>query len=62
MNGGRLRITLIRSPFGRKPGQGETLRALGLHKVRDTAVHADNPSIRGMLRRVAHLVQVEELR
>lgn len=56
-----LRVTLVRSPLGRKPGQLETAHALGLRKIRDVAQHRDNPTIRGMIRRVAHLVKVEEV-
>lgn len=57
-----LRITLIKSPLGRKPGQLETAHALGLRKVRDAVMHRDDATIRGMIRRVAHLVKVEEVR
>lgn len=56
-----LRVTLVRSPLGRKPGQLETARALGLRKVRDAVVHRDDATIRGMIRRIAHLVKVEEV-
>jgi large subunit ribosomal protein L30 len=48
------------SPAGRKPGQKETLIGLGLNKLGRSRELADTPSVRGMLRKVAHLVKVEE--
>ena len=53
-------VTQIGSPIGRKPGQRETLAGLGLKKIRGTRVLEDTPSIRGMIRKVAHLVRVDE--
>ncbi len=55
-----VRVTQIRSVAGRKPGQKETLIGLGLNKIRRSRVLADTPSVRGMIRKVAHLVTVEE--
>ncbi|MGC8475296.1 MAG: 50S ribosomal protein L30 [Acetobacteraceae bacterium] len=57
----RVRVTQIASPAGRKPGQRETLIGLGLNKIRRSRELEDTPSIRGMIRTVAHLVKVEEL-
>ena len=57
----RVRVTQIASPGGRKPGQRETLIGLGLNKIRRVRELEDTPSIRGMIRKVAHLVQVEDL-
>jgi large subunit ribosomal protein L30 len=51
----------MRSPLGRKPGQKETLIGLGLRKQRSTRELEDTPSARGMIRKVAHLIKVEEL-
>jgi len=48
------------SPIGRKPGQRETLAGLGLKKIRSTSVLEDTPAVRGMIRKVAHLLHVEE--
>ena len=56
----RVTVTQIASAIGRKPGQRETLIGLGLNKLRRTSELEDTPSVRGMLRRVAHLVKVEE--
>ena len=57
----KVRVTQTASPAGRKPGQKETLIGLGLNKLRRTRELEDTPSVRGMLRKVAHLVKVEEL-
>jgi large subunit ribosomal protein L30 len=56
-----VRVTQIGSPAGRKPGQKETLVGLGLNKMRRTRELDDTPAVRGMIRKVAHLVKVEEL-
>lgn len=58
---GRIRVTQIRSAASRTKDQGRTLKALGLHRVRDSVEHADEPSIRGMVFKVKHLVSVEEI-
>jgi large subunit ribosomal protein L30 len=57
----KVRVTQIASVLGRKPGQKETLVGLGLNKLRRTRELEDTPSIRGMIRKVAHLIKVEEL-
>ncbi len=49
-------VTQVRSGLGRKKDQIQTLTGLGLGKVRRTRVLEDTPSVRGMIRRVAHLV------
>ena len=56
-----LKITQVRSSIGAKPKQRGTLRALGLRRINHTVEHADRPEIRGMVKRVPHLVQVEEV-
>ena len=57
----QLKITLTRSPIGRKPDQKLTVKALGLGKMNSSVVQKDNPAIRGMIRKVNHLVTVEEV-
>ncbi|MFT8244635.1 50S ribosomal protein L30 [Roseomonas sp. BN140053] len=52
-------VTQTGSPIGRKPGQRETLIGLGLNKLNRTSSLEDTPSVRGMIRKVAHLVKVE---
>ena len=55
-----VRVTQTGSGDGRKPGQKATLVGLGLGKIRRTRTLKDTPSVRGMLRKVAHLVRIEE--
>ena len=57
----KLKITLTRSLIGYRQDQRATVRALGLGKVNSTAVQEDNPTIRGMIHKVRHLVKVEEV-
>jgi large subunit ribosomal protein L30 len=56
-----LRITQVRSAIGSKRNQRETLRTLGLKRVRDVVVREDRPEVRGMVATVTHLVSVEEV-
>jgi large subunit ribosomal protein L30 len=56
----RLRVTWIRSTIGHKAGARGTIQALGLHRLHQTVEVADTPENRGMLRRVAFLLKVEE--
>ena len=58
---GRLRITLRRSLIGEKPKTRATVRGLGLRRIDSVVEHADTPDVRGMVRRVVHLVDVEEV-
>lgn len=57
----KLRITLVKSVIGRKDDQIATVKALGLHKIRSVVEHEDTPQIRGMVNKVSHLVQCEEI-
>ncbi len=57
----RLRVTLVRSPIGYSVRQKRTVEALGLRKMKQTVEHPDNPAVRGMVQRVIHLVEVEEV-
>ncbi|NMB62386.1 MAG: 50S ribosomal protein L30 [Chloroflexi bacterium] len=54
-----LKITLVRSPIGNTERHKATLRAMGLHRIGQTVEQKDTPTIRGMLAKVNHLVQVE---
>jgi len=58
---GMLRITLVRSTIGRPADQGRTVASLGLRKLNATVERPDNPSIRGMVTKIRHLIEVEEL-
>lgn len=55
------KITQIKSGIGGKRNQRETLLSLGLRKIGQSVVRPDEPSVRGMVRTVAHLVKVEEI-
>jgi large subunit ribosomal protein L30 len=60
-DGKTFKVTQVASGNGRKPGQKETLIGLGLNKIGRTRTVTDTPSARGMVRKVAHLLKVEEL-
>ena len=55
-----VRITQIGSPIGRQAYQRATLVGLGLNKMHKTRELEDTPAVRGMIRKVSHLVKVEE--
>jgi large subunit ribosomal protein L30 len=55
-----LKVTLRRSVIGEKPKTRATVESLGLRKLNQTREHVDSPSLRGMLHKVRHLVEVEE--
>ncbi len=54
-----IRVTLRRSGIGRPESQRATLRGLGLTKLNKTVVLKDTPEVRGMLRKVIHLIEIE---
>ena len=56
----RLRVTQVRSQIGQTGRHRGTLRALGLGKIGRSAEHEESPTLAGMLRKVRHLVRVEE--
>ena len=56
-----LRITQVKSAIARKGDQDKTLKALGLGKIGRTVDQVDNACIRGMIFKVKHLVEVEEI-
>jgi large subunit ribosomal protein L30 len=57
----KIRVTQTSSGNGQKPGQQATLIGLGLNKISKSREFADRPEVRGMIKKVAHLVKVEEL-
>jgi large subunit ribosomal protein L30 len=57
----QIRVTQVRSKIGGTQGQRDTLRSLGLKRIRHSVIKEDRPEIRGMVRTVAHLVTVEEI-
>ncbi|BBX09747.1 MULTISPECIES: 50S ribosomal protein L30 [Mycobacteriaceae] len=56
-----LKITQVRGIIGARWKQRESLRTLGLRKIRQTVVREDNPQTRGLIKAVHHLVEVEEV-
>jgi large subunit ribosomal protein L30 len=60
-SGKRLRIKLVRSLIGRPRKQREVVRGLGLRRMNSEVIKKDCPEVRGMVTKVSHLVNVEEL-
>ena len=59
---GKIRIKLVRSVIGSLPNQRATVRSLGLRKIGSSTEQEASPAILGMVKTVAHLVSVEELK
>lgn len=57
----KLKVTLKRSIIGSTRVQRDTVKGLGLRKLRSTRVLENTPAVRGMVKRVIHLVDVEEV-
>jgi len=57
----KLKVTQVKSTIGCKKDQVDTIKALGLRKIRSEKIHEDTPTIRGMIEKVKHLVSVEEI-
>ena len=57
----KLRITYKKSTIGYADDQRRVVKALGLHSLNGVVEHDDSPQIRGMVRKVRHLVEVEEI-
>jgi large subunit ribosomal protein L30 len=57
----KLKIRQVKSAINRSGMQKKTIRALGIRRLNQTVVHNDNPCIRGMVKKVKHLVDVEEI-
>lgn len=58
----KFQITQIKSDIAGTKSQRQTLRSLGLRKIGDVSIKEDKPEFRGMMRAVAHLVRVEEVK
>lgn len=56
-----LKVTQAKSVIGSLENHKRTIRALGLKRIRDSRVHRDTPQIRGMIHKVRHLIEVEEV-
>jgi large subunit ribosomal protein L30 len=59
---GKLSVKWKKSTIGRSATQRATIESLGLRRLNHEVIHDDSPSIRGMLFKVRHLVQVEEIK
>ena len=57
----KLEITQKRSAIGRSQKQRDTITALGFKRLYQTVVHEDTPQIRGMIKKVTHLLDVQEV-
>jgi large subunit ribosomal protein L30 len=56
----KLRVKWVKSAIGYPQRQKDTIRALGFRKLQQIVEHEDHPALRGMIRKVSHLVLVEE--
>lgn len=56
-----LKVTLTRSLIGTQDDQKATVRGLGLRKIRSSRVLENTPAVRGMVKKVLHLINVEEI-
>ena len=61
MAGKKLKVTLIRSKYGRGQKQLGCVNGLGLRRINHSVELVDTPAVRGMISKVIHLVQVEEI-
>ena len=57
----KLKVTKTKSTIGYQYNQDLIMRSLGLRKMNQVKIHNDNPCIRGMIKKVSHLVKVEEI-
>lgn len=58
----QLKITQVRSQIGTRESHRNTLRTLGLRKIRQSVVREDTPDVRGLVHKVRYLVSVEEVK
>ena len=57
----KVKVMQVKSSIGCKKDQIDTLKALGLKKIRDVVEHENTPQINGLIKKVIHLVEVTEL-
>jgi len=62
VNMAKIKIRLVRSTIGQIPKHRATVRSLGLRKIGSSTVQEDSPAIKGMVRSVSHLVEVEDVK
>ena len=58
----KIRVTQVKSKIGRPERQKRTILALGLKKMNQTVEHESTPQVLGMVKKVAHLLKVEEVK
>ncbi|MDR2965253.1 MAG: 50S ribosomal protein L30 [Treponema sp.] len=58
----KIKVSLKRSTIGSLPGQRATVRSLGLRKIGSSRIHESSPAVLGMVKAVAHLVTVEDVK
>ena len=59
---GQLKLTLVRSTIGKSKRQKATVEALGLRKMNQSVVKEASPQVQGMVRKVQHLLSIEEVK
>jgi large subunit ribosomal protein L30 len=57
----QVKVTLVKSPIGRKPNHRATVKGLGLRKMHHSSVLVDTPEVRGMIRSIGYMLKVEEV-
>lgn len=57
----KLKITQVKGLVNTNQNQRRVMQTLGLRKINQSVEHQDNPAVRGQIRKVSHLVQVEEI-
>ncbi|SDY64042.1 large subunit ribosomal protein L30 [Amycolatopsis xylanica] len=58
----QVKVTQVKSTIGTKHAHRESMRTLGLRKIRQSVVREDTPEVRGLIHTVRHLVEVEEVK
>lgn len=58
---GKVRITLVRSTIRRPADQKRAVSSLGLRKLHQSVVRTDGPAVRGVINKISHLVEVEDV-
>ena len=57
----KIKVTLVKSSIGNRKNQKENLKGLGLRRINSSSTLENTPSVRGMLRKVQHLIRIETL-
>jgi len=57
----QLKVTLKKGKIGRKPNHRKNVEALGLHKIGQTVIKNDTPQVRGMIKKIDFMLDVEEI-